>query len=92
VQNAKARATSLAIFAALVRANTMVTNAALVVWRHVEFMTVALAHVVVVRKAIARDAWISTFALVNLVGLSTALKGIVIAMTNVSSSAPYAKR
>jgi predicted membrane chloride channel (bestrophin family) len=55
-------------------------------------MTVALAHVVVVRKAIARDAWISPFALVNLVGLSTALKGVVIAMTNVSSGAPSAKR
>jgi hypothetical protein len=93
VKYAKASATSRVIFAALRFANTMGMNALSVVWRRVEFMIVALARVMVVRKAIARDAWNSTVALatVKVVWKTTALKVAVIATPNVSASAPSAK-
>lgn len=52
----------------------------------------ALAHVMVVRKAIVRDAWISPVALTNLAWQTTAVKVVVIAMTKLSTSAPSAKR
>jgi hypothetical protein len=52
---------------------------------------VALARVMIVRKAIARYAWNSTVALVKIVWQTTALKVAVIATPNVSASAPSAK-
>jgi hypothetical protein len=58
-------------------------------------MTVALANVVVVRKAIVRDAWISAVARMKIVcrpAGATALKVVVIATTNLSIVAPSAKR